>query len=47
MVKVVAAHGFENGLEGHGAALWMGYRFCQCVGNDGANEENIPVADRR
>ena|ERR1700730_6159468 len=47
MVEVVAAHGFEDGLKNHGAALWMGYRFCQGVGNHGVNEENVPAPDGR
>src|ERR1700693_1693385 len=45
MVEVVAAPGFEDSLEGHGAALRMGYRFCHGVGNDGSNEEDIPAPD--
>ena len=44
MVNVVAGHGFDDGPEGHGAALWVGGSAVAIFLGDGGEEEQVPVA---
>ena len=44
VVDVVAGHGFDDGPEGHGAALRVGGGAVAVVLGDGGEEEQVPVA---
>ena len=44
VVEVVAGHGFDDGLEGHGAALGMRDGLAGCLRQSVLNEEQVPVA---
>jgi hypothetical protein len=44
VVEVVAGHGFDDGPEGHSAALGMGGGAMAFVAGDGGEEEEVPVA---
>ena len=44
MVEIVAGHGFNDGLEGHGAALGMRNGFVGGGRQSALDEEQIPVA---
>ena len=47
MVEVVACHGLNDGLEGHGSALGMGYGFRRRRGEHFLDEEQVPLAQCR
>jgi hypothetical protein len=44
VVDVVSGHGFDDGPEGHGAALGVGGGVVPVVLGDGGKEEQVPVA---
>ena len=44
VVDVVAGHGFDDGPEGHGAALRVGGGAVAVVLRDGGEEEQVPIA---
>jgi len=39
----VTGHGFDDGSEGHGAALGMGGKSVAVVLRDGGREEQVPI----
>jgi len=45
VVEVVAGHGFDDGLEGHGSALGVGDGAVGGDGQRGVDEEEIPMAE--
>jgi hypothetical protein len=46
VIAVVSGDGFDQGLEGHGAAFGMGEGFREGVGGEGGDEVDVPVAER-
>jgi hypothetical protein len=45
VIEVVAGHGFDNGLEGHGAAFGMGNDAAGGGWQSCVNEREVPVAE--